>query len=419
MLFESLWLTPLLVFLLLMISALCSGAETAITTASKARLHKMAKGGDLKAKLVRRLQSSSQRVISVLLMANNLVNVFASALATGFLIHLLGDKGVVAATVIMTFLILLFAEVAPKLYAIQNSISASKKVARFADFLIHLLSPPARTFEKMATFLIRPALGSASRQAQADEEELEGAIDIHGMGGAPTAKTEGKMLRGILDLDDVTVSHIMVHKKEVFSLNVETTVGEAMAQMAGCGFTRVPLRQGDTENITGVLHAKSLLDVAVDSPIAPLATDPWFIPESTSLLAQLQEFKTRRSHFALVVDEYGVWQGIVTLEDILEEIVGDITDEFDRQKSRPRLMADGSVTVAGDYPLRDLNRLFDWELPDEEAATIGGFIEQETRTIPGKNRRFSFYGFDFEVLEGNERVITLVKVLPPYNNGAS
>ena len=412
MIFEHLWLTPLIIAVLLLASAFFSGAETALTAASKARLHKMAKSGDKKAALVGKLQSSRQRLISVLLMANNVVNVFASALATGFLISLFGDRGVVAATLIMTLLILLFAEVTPKLYAIENPIAAAKKVANAANFLMRALSPPAQALEKMAMLMLRP-FNRQLRQEQANEEELEGAIDIHGHSGGGIAKTERKMLKGILDLDDVTVSHIMVHKKEVFSLAAGLNAAEAMTKMADCGFTRIPLRRGDAENIVGVLHAKRLLNASLNTPIERLAAPPWFIPETTSLLAQLQAFKAERSHFALVVDEYGVWQGIVTLEDILEEIVGDITDEFDRLKGEPRLLADGSVAVSGDYSLRDLNRRFDWDLPDEEAATVGGFIVRESHAIPAANRRFSFYGFGFEILGSNERIVTLVKIFPP------
>lgn len=410
--FEYLWLTPLIIALLLVVSAFFSGTETALTAASRARLHKMAQGGDKRAILVRRLQNSRQRLISVLLMANNVVNVFASALATGFLIYLFGDKGVAMATVIMTLLILLFAEVAPKLYAIENPVAAAKKAAPTAALLMRLLSPPAQAVEKVAVLLIKPFLRQY-RHDQASEEELQGAIDIHGRSGGGAAD-ERKMLRGILDLDDANVGKIMIHKKEVFSLSASLNVGEAVALVADCGFTRIPLWRGDKENIVAILHSKMLLNAAADSvAVRRLAVEPWFIPETTSLLAQLQAFRAKRSHFAMVVDEYGAWQGIVTLEDILEEIVGDIADEFDRLKSEPRLTEDGSVTVAGNYSLRDLNRRFDWELPDEEAATVGGFIAQESRTIPSKSRIFSFYGFGFEILGGNRRTVTMVKISPP------
>ena len=414
MIYDSLF-TPVVIMLLLLVSAFFSGTETALTAASKARLHKMAQKGDKKAKLASKLQASRQRLLSVLLLANNVVNVFASALATGFLIFLMGDRGVAVATVVMTLLILVFAEIAPKLYAIENPTNAAKRVAPVANMLIKLLGRPATALERLCMWLIKPLKKAASSQAEISEEELEGAIEIHAEEGGATAKTEHKMLRSILQLDDVPVSRIMIHKKEVISLNASLTPRQAVGKVGG--HTRIPLWQGDESVVVGVLHTKNLLKALGDASVAhigAIASKPWFIPETTTLLSQLQAFRRNRSHLALVVDEYGMWEGIVTLEDILEEIVGEIDDEFDaRPMDTPLLLADGSVTIAGDYGIRALNRRFDWNLPDEEVTSIGGLILLRSGVIPKPKTKFSFYGFGFEVLSADHKQITLVKVTPP------
>jgi Mg2+/Co2+ transporter CorB len=228
------------------------------------------------------------------------------------------------------------------------------------------------------------------------------------------------MLHSILDLDDVEVYEVMTHRRSVEMLDIRDSPRNLVEQVLRSPYTRLPLYDKDQDNIIGVVHAKALLraigtsEKGMDSvDICAVATEPWFIPDSTSLLEQLQAFRQRREHFALVVDEYGAFMGVVTLEDILEEIVGDIDDEHDMTVAGVRPQADGSYIVNGSVTIRDLNREFDWRLPDDEATTIAGLVLYEARMIPDPGQVFRFHKFRFEILRRQRNQITLLRVRPP------
>ncbi|MEE8276783.1 MAG: HlyC/CorC family transporter [Alphaproteobacteria bacterium] len=411
-------LIPIAIAFLLVLSAFFSGSETALTAASRPRMHHLEKSGSQRARMVNRLREQQERLIGTVLLGNNLVNILASALATSLLIGWFGDAGVAYATVAMTLLVLIFAEVMPKTYAIANADRMALAVAPWLRPLVAALSPVSRAIQQVVRLILRlfrtEITGRTS--AAAREEELRGAIALLSDTDAD-ARREREMLRSILDLADVDVDEIMVHRKSVDMIDAELPPAQILERVVGSPYTRLPLYRDEPDNIIGVLHAKALLRAvqthggnvdAVD--MESLAALPWFIPESTSLLRQLQAFRRRREHFAIVVDEYGALMGVVTLEDILEEIVGEISDEHDVPVAGVRAQRDGSIVVDGTVTIRDLNRQFEWTLPDEEAATIAGLVLHEARVIPEAGQVFEFHGFRFEILRRLRNQVTSLRL---------
>ncbi|PCJ61114.1 MAG: hypothetical protein COA65_02555 [Rhodospirillaceae bacterium] len=409
------------ILILLILSAFFSGAETAITAASRLRLYQLERTGNPRAKIVNRLRERKERLIGTILLGNNLVNILASALATSLLIGWFGDTGVVYATIIMTTLVLIFAEVLPKTYAIHNATRTALWAAPALRWIVRAFSPIVHAVQWVVTGTLR-IFGvriSADLSLTATTEELLGAIELRGGKGA-SLRQERAMLRSILDLASVAVDEILIHRKNVFTVNADDEPSLLLSQVLSSNHTRIPLWRDSTDNIVGILHTKAMLRAVHerkgnlgDLDIVAVAAKPWFIPESTTLLAQLQAFRQRHEHMALVIDEYGALMGIVTLEDILEEIVGEISDEHDATIPGIRPQPDGSITVRGTTTLRDLNREFDWELPDEPAATLAGLLLHEARQIPSVGQTFEFHGFRFEILRRYRNQITSVRIVPP------
>jgi Mg2+/Co2+ transporter CorB len=278
----------------------------------------------------------------------------------------------------------------------------------------------------LAGFFLYPGALWLRRRIRPDDpgEALRSAIEEHtsdDAGEAAEIKQERKMLRSILDLAEVTVVEVMTHRRQMVTIDADLPPAEIVDAALASPFTRLPLWRDEPDNIIGVVHAKSLLrEVRVARgkmetlDIEEVASPPWFVPDATSLLDQLQAFRTRREHFALVVDEYGSLLGLVTLEDILEEIVGDITDELDTHVAGVFPQPDGSYIVDGTVTVRDLNREFDWELPDEtDYSTIAGLVIYESRHIPEVGQTFTFFGFRFEILKRQRHQVQTIRVMPP------
>ncbi len=412
------------IFLLLVFSAFFSSSETALTAASRARLHSLEQRGNRRAALVNSLRAHMERVIGAILLGNNLVNITASALATSVLISIFGETGVVYATVAMTVLVLIFGEILPKTIAINNPDRVAIAVGPIMRIIVFAFSPLTRVVQILVNALLR-LFGARIRTEigrEQAEEELRGAIDLHLTAAADDAaevRHAGAMLHSILDLDAVTVEDIMVHRRSVAMIDVSEPPAVVVDQVLASQFTRLPLFENEPDNIIGLLHVKALLravrteGVHVDKiDLKALAAVPWFIPNTTSLLDQLQAFRSRREHFAIVVDEYGALMGIVTLEDILEEIVGQIDDEHDVHVSGVRRLPDGTYEIDGSVTIRDLNREFGWRLPDDEASTVAGLVLYEARRIPSVGQVFVFHGFRFQVVERQRNQITRLRVTP-------
>lgn len=417
---DALALTVAAILLLVVLSAFFSGSETALTVASRPLMHQLAQNGNGRARLVNSLRARADELLATILLGNNLVNILASALATSVLVTLFGDVGVIYATLAVTFLVVVFGEILPKTVAFQRADKVALVVAPVINGVIIALAPITRAIDLLLRPVVRgvagrrevPRLGPSS-------EELRGAIELHAEEGA-VVRDERAMLHSVLDLGEVTVEEVMVHRRNVTMIDADEPAAAIVTQVLASPYTRIPLWRGEPDNIVGVIHVKELFravkagDGALEGlDVAELAVKPWFVPESRTLMDQLQAFRRRREHFALVVDEYGSLMGIVTLEDILEEIVGDITDEHDVTVPGVVRQPDGSYVVQGTVTIRDLNRELDWKLPDEDAVTIAGLVLYEAKRIPDVGQAFLFHGFRFEILRRQHHQITLIRVTPP------
>jgi Mg2+/Co2+ transporter CorB len=408
------------VLLLLCLSAFFSGSETALTAASTARMHALANGGNKKAKRVNCILEHKERMIGALLLGNNLVNILASSLATSLLIKIFGQAGVVYATLAMTMLVLIFSEVMPKTYALHHADSFAMKVAPLVQVLILIFSPVTQMVSNIVRLMLRILGADISVIAVGSNvEELRGVIEMH-RGPEKEVNEQRAMLRSILELADVEVSEIMTHRRNVAMIDVDQSQEKQIGDMLNSPHTRLPLWKGDPDNIIGVVNVKTVLkELQIQNGkigkinMADLASEPWFVPDSTALNEQLQAFRDRREHFAMVVDEYGSFMGVVTLEDILEEIVGEIEDETDEIVAGVRRQPNGTFLVEGTVTIRDLNREFEWRLPDENYSTIAGLVLHEAQIIPDAGQSFHFYGFRFDVVRRQRHQIKLLRVTPP------
>ncbi len=415
----ALWLTILAILVLIIISAFFSGSETALTAASRARMHAFEKAGDQRAAIVQRLIQTRERLIGALLLGNNLVNILASALATSLFINLFGDTGVVYATLVMTVVVLVFAEVMPKTLAISNPDRFALTVSPAVRIIVAVFSPVVIAIEAFVKMVLNRFGANIGDQAiLSAHDELRGTVDLqHSEGGL--VKDDRDRIGGLLDLNELEVSDIMVHRTGMLVLNADESPSALVDLVLASPYTRIPIWRDEPDNIVGVLHAKDLLRSLQSQEgnlakldINEIAQKPWFVPDTTSLKAQLNAFLKRKMHFALVVDEYGEVQGLVTLEDILEEIVGEIADEHDVEIQGVVPQPDGSVNVEGTVPVRDLNRAMDWSLPDEEATTIAGLVIHAVQTIPEPGQAFTFYGFRFRILRRQRNRITSLRITP-------
>ena len=411
-----------IILALLSISALFSAAETALTAASRGRMHQLEKEGDRAAGRVNRLIGDRESMIGAVLLGYNLINILTSALATEFITQAVpGAWGVAIATGVMTVLVLVFVEVLPKTLAITRPDDMARGLSGFILFFVKLLDPIVDVIQWIVRRTLKLFGISVDMKADvfAAREEIRGAIEFHHDEGAVESR-DRRMLGAVLDLSGLDVSQVMVHRKAIAILDAELPPRELVAQALDAPYTRMPLYKEDPENIVGVVHAKDLLravaaaEGGVDSiDVMQIAREPWFIPETTNLKDQLNAFLRRKSHFALVVDEYGALQGLVTLEDILEEIVGEIEDEHDMPVEGVRRQPDGSVLVDGSVTIRDLNRAMDWELPDDDWVTVAGLVIHEAQTIPDPGQTFIFHHHRFQVMRRQRNQITSLKVSPP------
>jgi Mg2+/Co2+ transporter CorB len=414
------WIPLLAVLLCFVVSAFFSGSETALTASSRARMLAMEKAGDANAALVNRMLTMRERLIGGILIGNNVVNTAAASLTTGVLLTIFGEVGIIYATIAVSAFVIIFSEILPKTIAINSPDNVALRVARPISFVVAAFGPLTMAIEAFIRWLLRRfgfELGGI-RSVLSATEELRGQLDLlHQEGGV--AKVERDMLGGLLDLNDLSVADVMVHRTKMRVINADLPPEEIVREVLASPYTRIPLWREKHENIVGILHAKDLLRAldAVDGDanklkIESIAFEPWFVPDMTSLRDQLRAFLSKKTHFALVVDEYGEVQGLVTLEDILEEIVGDIKDEHDVAVQGVRVQPDGSVNVEGSVPIGDLNRVMDWELPDEEATTIAGLIIHEAQLIPDAGQAFTFHGFRFQVLRKARNRITSIRITP-------
>ena len=404
----------------LLVSAFFSISETAITAVSRARIYHLIMDGDKRAKAVGELRKKKERLIGGIMLGNNLVNILGSSLATSLAISVWGEEhGVLYSTLIMTTLIVVFAEVLPKTYAIQNSESTALHLALPVSFVLRLLHP----FNVALQFIVRNILKcfgvdiTRSNSLFSASDVIRGTIELHHHEGN-VVKQDRDMLGSILDMREVAVSEIMVHRLNMETIDAELPAEEIINRAVSCGHSRIPLWHDQPDNIIGVLHVKSLIKALRENnsrldnqQIRRILVKPWFIPETTSINGQLHEFRAQRQHLALVIDEYGVLQGLLTLEDIIEEIVGRIDDEHDKQHGTDIVsIGENSYMVNGSVTIRDLNREHGWNLPDDEASTIAGLVIHEAQFIPEIGESFQFHNMRFLILDKKANQITRLKI---------
>jgi Mg2+/Co2+ transporter CorB len=414
---SSLVLAATVIAVLILLNAFFSLAETALTAASRARMATLEREGDKLAARVNTLNENRERMIGAVLLGANLVTIAASAIAATIFSGLYGEYGPLISTVVLTPLLLIFGEVLPKTYAITVADRMARLVALPVSWMVRFLSPIVGAVQWIVNHALR-LLGVRVEEGvdvlRAARAEILGAVEMHAEEGAVETDVRDR-LRGALDLSDLTIADVMIHRKAIKTLDIDLPPREIIAQAMASSHTRLPLYKDEPENIVGVLHARDLLRAVSEHgrdgfDVNTIKREAWFTPMTTSAEDQLAEFLRRREHFALVVDEYGALMGLVTLEDILEEIVGDIKDEHDIMVQGVRPQPDGSVNVDGTVPIRDLNRAMDWDLPDEEAVTVAGLVIHEAEAIPDPGQRFAFHGYRFQVLRKQRNQITALRV---------
>ena len=411
---------------MLSLSGLMSAAETSMTAASRGRMHQMERDGDRAAKRVNLMMSNQENMIGAILLSNNVINIGASALTTSVLsVAFPGPVGAVLATVVMTVLVVVFSEILPKTLAIARPDDVARTLSIPTYWVVRIFGPVANAAQWIVRQTLRPFGINLSMETDvlAAHEEIRGAVEYHHSEGL-VEERDRRMLGGVLDLSDMDVTEVMVHRMSISLIDAALPPRELVAAVLDSAHTRIPLYRDDPENIVGVLHAKDLLKALAENnanieglSIEPLIRAPWFIPETTNLKDQLNAFLKRQSHFALVVDEYGALQGLVTLEDILEEIVGDIEDEHDSALQGVRRQPDGSVNVDGSVTIRDLNRAMDWDLPDDDAVTVAGLVIHEAQTIPKVGQTFIFHKHRFHVVKRVRNRLTALRISAPLEPG--
>ena len=414
------WVSMVSILALVLLSAFFSGSETALTATSKSRMHTLGNNGETRAGIVTHLIERRDRLIGALLIGNTIVNILAGSLMTSLFLNVFGDSGVAIATLVTSAIVVVFSEVLPKSWAIASPDRFALAVAPLVRLFVLIVGPISAAVNWLvrAIMVLFGVRLSSEVSMLTAHEELRGAVDfLHKEGSV--VKADRDRLGGVLDLGELEVSDIMVHRVGMRGINADDPPEQAVRAVLESPYTRMPIWRGSTDNIIGVLHAKDLLRALAEADADPSSIDivkiaqkPWFVPDTTNLEDQLNAFLRRKGHFAVVVDEYGEVQGLVTLEDILEEIVGDISDEYDLDIQGVRQEADGSIVVDGSVPIRDLNRALDWSLPDEEATTIAGLVIHEAKSIPEERQAFTFYGKRFIVMKRERNRITKLRIRP-------
>jgi len=410
----NLSLLVVIIFLILL-SGFLSGSETAITATSKARIISKLKKGTKRAEYVKKIIDSKDKVISSLLLSNNLVNILASSLATAFFYDLFGVTGIFYATLLMTFLLVIFAEVLPKTYALSKPTRSALMIGPIIFYLNKILTPFVFLINKIVKILInKKEINDKKLSDEQSEEELQGVIDLYKTSN-PDSEHEKEMLQSILTLNDTTVEEIFTHRKNIYSINVDLSLSEIIKMINQSRFTRIPFWKDNPENIIGLLNIRSLnIDMKNHlnnkKIILEKIVKPWFIPSSTNLLDQLVEFKKKKEHLAFVVDEYGELLGIISLEDIIEEIVGEIVDEIDAPEKKFILNNKGVIIAEGNQNIKDLYKKFDLDVPQIESSTIAGHVMDIAKKIPMYGETIKDNKFNYKITSHSRKQILRLEI---------
>ena len=408
---SMLWLT---LFILLLVSAFFSGSETGMMALNRYRLrHQRKKSSG--ARRAAKLLATPDRLIGLILIGNNAVNILAAIIANALAIIYVGEAAAPwVATATLTILVLVFAEVTPKTIAAQYPEWFAFKASHILKPLLTLFWPLVWAINKLTNGLVK-LLGfdpNSSRDDGLDTEELRSVVDLS---GHKMSDSHQGMLKGILDLENITVEDIMIPRNEINGLDIEDEPDVLMAKLFKSEYTRMPIYDGDINNIIGIFHIRKANHLAraeqvTHGAIKRFAEEPYFIPASTTLTTQLLNFKTTRNRFAVVVDEYGEVKGLVTLEDILEEIVGDFTTNTADEADEILARGDSSYLIDGVATIREINKATGWSLPTDGPKTLNGLALEQLESIPDGNVSFMVNGYRFETEEINGTMIKKIAV---------
>ncbi len=405
-----------LIVLLTGLSAFFSSSETAMIGLNRYRLRHLVKEKHQGARIANRLLRRPDRLLGVILLGNNLVNFMAASLGTVIGIRIFGDAGVVVAPVLLTIYFLIFAEVAPKTIAAHRPEPIAFTAGYVLEPLLRILHPVVWSINAIANVLVRPFTPKAS-EAEHDltPEELRTVVNE----GVRLDDQGQNMLLGVLDLEKVTVNDIMVPRSEIVAVDIDDDIGDIINVLANTQHTRLPVYKDNINNVIGILHLRRLARHLPKGPgsepltraeLMQLTDEPYFVPEGTPLHTQLVNFKKERKRIALVVDEYGDIQGIATMEDILEEIVGEFTTDFAASMPEISPQEDGSYLIDGRAVLRDINRALGWELPTNGPKTLNGLVLEHLEVIPESNVCLRLGNYRVETLQIKDNVIKSLKV---------
>ncbi len=408
----------IIVLVLVGISAFFSWSETAVVSCSMAKIHRLSGEGDKRAKRVEKLMKYKESLMGTILLCNNVVNILSSAIATSLLINTFGEAGIVYATIIMTVLILVIGEIAPKTHALKNAERVALASASILWVLVKILNPITKTIQKFIDSTMKIFAGKKKKEKLiSDLDEIRGTIELKHKEGS-MFKYDKDMIGSILDLGEVEIGNIVIHRKNIESINVDQDIADIIKQAFEIGHTNIPLWKKDHDNIVAILNMKKVVKMLHHNvreikniSLESVTSEPWFVPSTNTLRNQLFSFRKKKNKFAVVVDEYGVVLGIITLEDILEEIVGEINDDNRREVAKIIKVKNDFYKVPGEAPIRDVNRKLNWELPeDNEVSTIAGFVVDKIERIPEEEEEFTIDGFMFKILTKENNKIILLKV---------
>jgi Mg2+/Co2+ transporter CorB len=371
---------------MILLSAYFSGTETAMMALNRYRLRHLVRRGNRGAKKADSMLQRQDRLLGVILVGNNLVNFSAATVATVIGFQLMGDTGVLLAPWILTIVFLIFAEVAPKTLAAERPESWALKAVFILKPLQKVLMPAVALVNVVSNALVRPFLPSSDDDDQLTTDELKTVV----VEGATSVGERQRMLTRILDLESVTVDDIMVPRAEIAAINIDDALNTIMTTVAASQHTLLPIYKDSFDNVLGILHLRRVARLIFNedfskADLLQLTREPYYVPEATPLHTQLFNFQKERQRLALVVDEYGDIQGIVTLEDILEEIVGEFTSDYAANMPEISPQEDGSFVIDGTAVLRDINRALKWDLPINGPKTLSGFVLEHLETIPETN----------------------------------
>lgn len=406
------------IFILILLSAFFSGSETAFTSSSKGKIHRLAIDGNKSAQKIEYLVKRKDMVIATILLGNNIVNILSSAIATSLFINYFGAPGVLYATITMTILLLIFSEITPKTYALKNPEKLSLFVVWPLLFFTKLFYPITKFINFFLSFANKSSVNVSKNLKISDFDEIRGTIALKHKEGA-IFKYDKDMISGILDLVDISVSDVMIHRKNVESINMDLDIESIIAQSFKIGYSKIPLWKGNKDNIVSILNVRKIMKLLYKHnndhskiKLSAITLQPWFIPLTNNLRDQLSAFRKMGRKFAIVVDEYGVFVGIITIEDILEEIVGNISEKEIRRKSQITSLSDGSFNIPGEFSIRDINRSLNWDLPDDcdNFSTLAGFVVERLQRIPEQGEEFEIDNLLIKVTKKIRNKIILLQV---------